>query len=156
MQQIIQVQTTQEPAENKVILRDLYNSLRKALHAKHKVGQSNQNSLYFQMWDKVQPLRVRPHSDALWTMSTVQLFSFLLLVTSVHATFLQCRITQSQTSLLTLVLDASDSVSTGWCNGVQMAKRAKRATQAKVLGMHRHRSNVSCIPASAAVQADYS
>ena len=34
-----------------------------------KLGQSNQNS-FFQLWDKVQPLRVRPHSDAMWTMWT--------------------------------------------------------------------------------------
>ncbi len=71
MQQTTQVQTAEGPAETKVFLRDLDDSLRKALHAKHKLGQSNQNSLYFQLWDKVQPFRVRPHSDALWAMSTI-------------------------------------------------------------------------------------
>ena len=76
MQQTIQVQTAKGPAdrkreretilqETKVFLRDLDDSSRKVLHAKHKLGKSNQNSLYFQLWDKVQPFRVRPNGDAL-------------------------------------------------------------------------------------------
>ena len=82
MQQTIQVQTAKGPADRKreretilqdtkMFLRDLDDSLRRILHAKHKLGQSNQNSLYFQLWDKVQPFTVRPHGDALWNMSII-------------------------------------------------------------------------------------
>ena len=47
----------QEPKRS---LRDLDDSLVKALHAKHKLGQSNlyQDSLYVQLWDQVQPIKV--------------------------------------------------------------------------------------------------
>ncbi len=58
LQQIIQVQTAEGPAETTACMRDLDDSLTKALHDKHKLGRSNQNSLYFQLWDKVQPFRV--------------------------------------------------------------------------------------------------
>ncbi len=33
--------------------------------------QSKQDSLYFQLWDKVQPFRVKLHSDVLWTMPSI-------------------------------------------------------------------------------------
>ncbi len=71
MQQITQVQTAEGPAETRACIRDLDDSLRKALHDKHKLGQSKQSSLYFQLWDMVQPFRVKPHSDALWTMPSI-------------------------------------------------------------------------------------
>jgi len=71
LQQTIQVQTAEGPAETRACISDLDDSLRKALHDKHKLGQSNQKSLYFQLWDKVQPFRVKPHSDALWTMPSI-------------------------------------------------------------------------------------
>ncbi len=71
LQQIIQVQTAEGPTETRACIRDLDDSLRKALHDKHKLGQSKQSSLYFQLWDKVQPFRVKPHSDALWTMPSI-------------------------------------------------------------------------------------
>ncbi|DBB06997.1 TPA: hypothetical protein ACH3X1_011588 [Trebouxia sp. C0004] len=71
LQQIIQVQTAEGPAETRACIRDLDDSLRKALHDKHRLGQSNQDSLYFQLWDKVQPFRVKPHSDALWTTPSI-------------------------------------------------------------------------------------
>jgi len=58
LQQIIQVQTAEGPAETKPCIRDLDDSLRKALHDKHKLGHSKQDSLYVQLWDKVQPFRV--------------------------------------------------------------------------------------------------
>ena len=51
MQQIIQAQTAEGPAETRACMRDLDDSLRKALHDKHKLGQSKQDSLYFQLWD---------------------------------------------------------------------------------------------------------
>jgi len=41
------------------------------LHDKHKLGQSKQDSLNFQLWDKLQPFRVKPQSDALWTMPLI-------------------------------------------------------------------------------------
>ena len=71
-QHTIQVQTGEGP-EIKACIRDLDDSLRKALHDKNKLGQSNlkQDSLYFQLWDKVQPFRVKPHSYALWTMPSI-------------------------------------------------------------------------------------
>ncbi len=43
----IQVQTAEGPAETKACIRDLDDSLRKALHDKHKLGLSKQDSLYF-------------------------------------------------------------------------------------------------------------
>ena len=60
MQQSIQVQTAKGPAETKAFIRDLDHSLMKALHAKHKLGQSNlcQDSLHVQLWDQVQPFKV--------------------------------------------------------------------------------------------------
>ena len=69
----IQIQTAEGPAETKACIRGLddHGSLIKALHDKHKLGQSKQDSLYFQLWDKVQPVRVKPHSDALWTMPSI-------------------------------------------------------------------------------------
>ena len=70
-QHTIQVQTAQGPAETKACIRDLDVSLRKDLHDKHKLGQSKQDSLYFQLWDNVQPSRVKPHSDALWTTPSI-------------------------------------------------------------------------------------
>jgi len=70
-QHTIQVQTAGGPAETKACIRDSDDFLRKALHDKHKLGQSKQDSLHFQLWDKVQPFRVKPHSDALWTMPSV-------------------------------------------------------------------------------------
>jgi len=72
-QHTIQVQTAEGPAETKACIRDLDDSLRKALHHadKHKLGHSKQDSLYFQLWDKVQPFRVKPHSDELWTMPSI-------------------------------------------------------------------------------------
>ena len=70
-QHTIQAQTAEGPAETKTCIRDLDDSLRKALHDKHKLGQSKQDSWYFQLWDKVQPSRVKPHSDALWTMPSI-------------------------------------------------------------------------------------
>ena len=57
LQQITQVQTAEGPAESRACMRDLDDSLRKALHDKHKLGQSKQDSLYFQLWDRVQPFR---------------------------------------------------------------------------------------------------
>ena len=63
--------TAEGPAETKACIRDSDDSLRKALHDKHELGQSKQDSLYFQLWDKVQPFRVKPHSDALWTMPSI-------------------------------------------------------------------------------------
>jgi len=71
LQQTIQVQSTEGQAETRACIRDLDDSLRKALHDKHKLGQSNQNSLYFQLRDWVQPYRVMPHIDALWTMPPI-------------------------------------------------------------------------------------
>ncbi len=70
-QHTIQIQTAEGPAETKACIRDVDDSLRKALHDKHKLGQSKQDSLYFQLWDKVQPFRVKPHSDALCTMPSI-------------------------------------------------------------------------------------
>ena len=70
-QHAIQIQTAEGPVETKACIRDLDDSLRKALHDKHKLGQSKQDSLFFQLWDKVQPFRVKPHSDALWTMPSI-------------------------------------------------------------------------------------
>ncbi len=67
----IQVQTAEGPAETRACIRDSDYSLRKALHDKHKLGQTKQDSLYFQLWDKVQPFRVKPHNDALWTMPSI-------------------------------------------------------------------------------------
>ena len=58
LQQITQVQTAEGPAATRACIRDLDDSLRKALHDKHKLGKSDQNSMYFQLWDKVQPFRV--------------------------------------------------------------------------------------------------
>ena len=58
LQHTIQIQTAEGPAETKACIRDLDDSLRKALHDKHKLGQSNQDSLYFQLWDKLQPFTV--------------------------------------------------------------------------------------------------
>ncbi len=46
LQQTIQVQTAEGPAETKACIRD--DSLRNALHDIHKVGQST-DSLYFQL-----------------------------------------------------------------------------------------------------------
>ena len=60
LQQTIQVQIAEGPTENRACIRHLDDSLRKALHDKLKLGQSNQNSLYFQLWDMVQPFRVKP------------------------------------------------------------------------------------------------
>ncbi len=60
--QTIQFQTAEGPAETRACMRDLDDSLRKALHDRHKLGQSKQNLLCFQLWDKVQPFK--PHSDA--------------------------------------------------------------------------------------------
>ncbi len=71
LQQTIQVQTAEGPAETRACVRDLDDSLRKALHDKHKLGQSNQISVHFQLWDKVQPFRFKPYSDALWTMPSI-------------------------------------------------------------------------------------
>ena len=74
LQQITQVQTAEGPAETRACRRDLDDSLRKALHDKHKLGQSKQDSLNFtvcQLWDRVQPFRVKLHSDALWTMPSI-------------------------------------------------------------------------------------
>ena len=67
----IQVQTAEGPVETKACIRDLDDSLRNAVHDNHKLGQSKQDSLYFQLWDKMQTFRVKPHSDALWTMPSI-------------------------------------------------------------------------------------
>ena len=67
--------TAEGPAETKACIRDSDDSLRKALHDKHELGQSKQDSLYFQLWDKVQPFRVKPQSDALWTMPSIPMIS---------------------------------------------------------------------------------
>ena len=40
LQQIIHVQTAEGPAETRACIRDLDDSVRKALHDKHKLGQS--------------------------------------------------------------------------------------------------------------------
>ena len=70
-QHTIQVQTAEGPAATKACIRDLDDSLSQALHDKHKLGQSKQESLYFQLWDKVQTFRVKPLRDALWTMPSI-------------------------------------------------------------------------------------
>ena len=44
-------------------LRDLHTSLSQKLHAKYKLGTSNQDSIYFQLWKNLQPYRDQTHSD---------------------------------------------------------------------------------------------
>lgn len=55
--QISQVQTAEGPAETRAGIRNLDESSTTALHDKHNLGQSNQNSLYFQLQDKLQPFQ---------------------------------------------------------------------------------------------------
>ena len=63
-------QTTNETTIIRESAKGLGDFLKKALHDRHKLGQSNQNSIYFRCWNKLQPHRVKEHSDALWTMQT--------------------------------------------------------------------------------------
>ena len=58
-------------ADTKAKIRDLDDLLRKALHDKHKLGQSKQNLLWLQVWHKMQPHRVKPCSDALGIMPSI-------------------------------------------------------------------------------------
>ena len=44
-------------------LRDLHSELKQKLHAKYKLGMSNQGSWYYQSWKALQPHRDRKHSD---------------------------------------------------------------------------------------------
>ncbi len=48
-QHTIQVQTVEGLAETNACIKDLDDSLRKALQDKHKLGQSKQDSQYFQL-----------------------------------------------------------------------------------------------------------
>jgi len=56
-------------------------SLRTAVHDKHKLGQSKCHSMYFQLWDKVQSFRVKPHFDALSSASEHAVLSVYRLLT---------------------------------------------------------------------------
>ena len=69
-------QVTQEPTTTGNVtqtryVKDLDNSLNEAVHDKHKLGMSNQTSIYYRAWAGLQPYRVKKCSDAFWNMSTV-------------------------------------------------------------------------------------
>ena len=55
----------------KAYVRDLDDSLMQGVHDKHKLGLSNQKSIYCQAWAALQPHRVAKCSDAFWNMPTV-------------------------------------------------------------------------------------
>ena len=57
--------TTYEP------LRDLHDDLKQQMHAKHRLGQSNQESIYYKAWKAVLPYRDPKHSDSFRTTSGV-------------------------------------------------------------------------------------
>ena len=52
-------------------VRDLGDSLKQAIHGKHKLGMSNQHSIYYQAWAKVLPHHVKICSDAFWHMPSI-------------------------------------------------------------------------------------
>ena len=70
-QQVTQVRTTTGSILQKKYVRDLDDSLQQAVHDKHKLGLSNQKSIYCQAWAALQPHRVKDYSDAFWNMPTV-------------------------------------------------------------------------------------
>ena len=69
--QTTEVHTATETVLQKKYVRDLNDALKQSVHDKHKLGMSNQRSVYFQAWKKVQPHRVMKHSDAFWGMASV-------------------------------------------------------------------------------------
>ena len=68
IQHEIQVPTTTGTSARLESLRDLHTSLSQNLHAKYKLGSSNQDSIYFQLWKHLQPYRDQSHSDKFRTM----------------------------------------------------------------------------------------
>ena len=63
IQHEIQVPTTTGTSKKLESLRDLHSSLSQKLHAKYKLGSSNQYSIYFQLRKTLQPYRDQNHSD---------------------------------------------------------------------------------------------
>ena len=57
IQHEIQVPTTTGTSTKLESLRDLHTNLSQKVHAKYKLGSSNQDSIYFQLWKKLQPYR---------------------------------------------------------------------------------------------------
>ena len=68
IQHEIQVPTTTGTSKKLESLRDLHNNLSQKVHAKYKLGSSNQDSIYFQLWKNLQPYRDQKHSDKFRTM----------------------------------------------------------------------------------------
>ena len=68
IQHEIQVPTTTGISTKTESLRDLHSSLSQKVHAKYKLGCSNQDSVYFQLWKNIQPYRYQNHSDKFCTM----------------------------------------------------------------------------------------
>ena len=68
IQQEIQVSTPTGASKKLESLRDLHSCLSQSLHANYKVGSSNQDSIYFQLWKSLQPYRYQNHSDKFRSM----------------------------------------------------------------------------------------
>ena len=68
IQQEVQVPTPTGASKTLESLRDLHSCLSQRLHAKYKLGSSNQDSIYFQLWKSLQPYRDQNHGDKFCSM----------------------------------------------------------------------------------------
>jgi len=71
LQHLCITQSAEGPIVTHECVRDLETSLRAALHDRHKLGQSNQISPYFQLWEDLSQYRDKQHCDVMWEMGTV-------------------------------------------------------------------------------------
>ena len=71
LQSVIQVQTTEGMSQKTEHIHDLHMDLKRHLHERYKLGQSNQNSTFYQAWRSVQPYRDSRHSDAFRDMTNI-------------------------------------------------------------------------------------
>ena len=63
LQRTIQAQTRDGMGQKTEHIRGLHTDLKQQLHDKHKLGQSNQESEWYQLWKNVLPYRDNKHSD---------------------------------------------------------------------------------------------
>ena len=64
----VEVSTPTGASKKLESLKDLHSCLSQRLHAKYKLGSSNHDSIYFQLWKSLQPYRDQNHSDKFCSM----------------------------------------------------------------------------------------
>ena len=70
-QRVTEQRTATGTVTRREYVRDLDNALKEAVHENHRLGMSNQRSVYFQAWTKIQPHRLKKHSDAFWNIPSI-------------------------------------------------------------------------------------